>query len=601
MILKLTYNPDIANSQIVSYGSITEQFLDAISQAGMLIPDNLQIDGLLHRFNTTKGKRDLSGWYVAYEDPMPVIVFGDWKSGGEAIKYTAKTGQVWTQADYDLAKIKMEEAKKQSEALKIEKYANAKVEVEAIWDNADIATRDHPYLQKKQLKTGYCAKVGRDGRLIIPLYDEWQNLCSVQYISGDGEKRYHLGGEVKNKFCVVGDLKTHNKIFVAEGFATAATIYETTNIACVVAFSASGLVGITEILKRNLKDTKEIIIVADNDESGVGQKYADQASAKYGAKVILIPTKGDANDYLLAGNDLLSLLTAEEQELSYLSEGVDFVNEEDDEIWMIDGWLPPRGLVMLYGASGSGKTFVVLDMCMHIATSQKLWAGQEMTGGEVIYLAGEGHAGLKRRMGAWLYKYNQDLSSFKKRLWVSRSGCDLDKPEGLYRVVQEIRVSQAKPSVIVIDTLHRFLTGDENSAKDAGVMLKSCDALIREFDCCVILVHHTGVGESAQGRLRGSSSWRAAVDIEIMITKQDKQITISQKKSKDADLIADKIVTLSSAKYFDRKNKKGEQIYSAVIDHNAVIIDSLKYDKDLRKKQIKELWCKAGREIRPLV
>ena len=54
--------------------------------------------------------------------------------------------------------------------------------------------------------------------------------------------------------------------------------------------------------------TQELVIVADNDASGTGQKYADQASAKYGARVVMPPIDGDANDYVSAGHDLKILL-----------------------------------------------------------------------------------------------------------------------------------------------------------------------------------------------------------------------------------------------------------------------------------------------------
>jgi putative DNA primase/helicase len=69
----------------------------------------------------------------------------------------------------------------------------------------------------------------------------------------------------------------------------------------------------------------------------------------------------------------------------------------------------------------------------------------------------------------------------------------------------------------VVDTLHRFLDGDENSATDAKTMLDACSALIQEFACSVILIHHTGVSSEAQHRGRGSSAWRGALDIEISV------------------------------------------------------------------------------------
>ena len=89
---------------------------------------------------------------------------------------------------------------------------------------------------------------------------------------------------------------------------------------------------------------------------------------------------------------------------------------------------------------------------------------------------------------------------------LSRDGCDLNTPDGYRRVVENVRALPTPPTVIVVDTLHRFLSGDENSASDTKTMLDACGALIHEFNCTVLLVHHTGVSEEAQHRARGYSA-----------------------------------------------------------------------------------------------
>jgi RecA-family ATPase len=105
------------------------------------------------------------------------------------------------------------------------------------------------------------------------------------------------------------------------------------------------------------------------------------------------------------------------------------------------------------------------------------------------------------------------------------------------KVVEAIRALPEVPKVIVVDTLHRFLSGDENSAQDAKTMIDACAALMREFGCSIILVHHTGVSDEAQHRARGSSAWKGALEIEISVVpaKGDSPIQIVQRKSKDAE------------------------------------------------------------------
>jgi hypothetical protein len=151
-------------------------------------------------------------------------------------------------------------------------------------------------------------------------------------------------------------------------------------------------------------------------------------------------------------------------------------------------------------------------------------------------------------------------------MWLSREGCDLNTKEGLQHVIDHIRGLNHQPDVIVVDTLHRFLKGDENSAQDAKTMLDACAHLMRGFGCAVILVHHTGVSEEAQHRARGSSAWRGALDIEISVVPGDNGfLRLVQRKSKDAELkppMNGKLEAVTLAGWVD---EDGEAVTSAVL------------------------------------
>jgi hypothetical protein len=218
---------------------------------------------------------------------------------------------------------------------------------------------------------------------------------------------------------------------------------------------------------------------------------------------------------------------------------------------------------MVHGPSGGGKTFVTLDWMLHIAADKPNWLGHKVKGGNMVYLAGEGHHGLRSRIAAW--KHKNKVS--KLNMWVSKSGLDLNTPEGYLKVVESVRALKIKPNVITVDTLHRFMAGDENSAQDAKTMLDACAALMLEFSCTVILVHHTGVSEEAQHRARGSSAWRGALDIEISIvpSKPDKPMEIVQRKSKDAEMAQTVYVELESVAIPGWLDEDGEQVTSAVV------------------------------------
>jgi hypothetical protein len=566
------------------------QFIDAIIEAGLHAPRDIVLDGKIHRFASDDDKRKKPGWYVGYEAPIPVLVFGCWKAGF-TVHRRAETGIKYTPAQEMKLLSQIAEAKKLRDAELERKQEVAAETVELIWPQCTLASPDHPYLKRKGI-SAHGAKVTGDGRLVVPLFSEDGELSSLQYIDGDGNKLYHSGGVTGSRFWLIGELK--QTLYIAEGFATAATIHEATNEAVCVAYSANNLSNVTGIMRAKYGATQDIVIVADHDVSGVGLNEATKASAKHGARVVIPPMLGDANDYVQAGNDLFMLLNPTVEEWLI---GADHFSDKPEPIaWLVKKWLPEQSLIMVHGPSGGGKTFAVLDWMLSIASATATWAGNKVKSGTVVYLAGEGHQGLKGRVAAW--KHKRQVKSLK--MWISKSGCDLNTPEGYQKAASQIRALPHPPSIIVVDTLHRFLLGDENSAQDAKTMLDACAALMREFGCSVLLVHHTGVSEEAQHRARGSSAWRGALDIEISIipSKDGQPLEIVQRKQKDGELepsLYARIEGVLIPGWFDEDN---EPVKSAVLELVDAPIKATAADNKLQehRKMFENAWFDSGAE-----
>ena len=230
---------------------------------------------------------------------------------------------------------------------------------------------------------------------------------------------------------------------------------------------------------------------------------------------------------------------------------------------------------------------------LHIASGKTSWFGRKVKPGNMVYLAGEGHHGLRSRIAAW--KHHHNVSSLN--MWISKAGCDLNTAQGYIKVVEAVRALKVKPAIITVDTLHRFLAGDENSAQDAKTMLDACSALMQEFGCTVILVHHTGVSEEAQHRARGSSAWRGALDIEISIVpgKPGVSMQIIQRKSKDAEMAHTVYVDLASVQIPGWLDEDGEPVSSAVIVKGEEPVETKKvngFDK------FEKAWFASGAEER---
>lgn len=574
------------------------QLRQAIMDAGLEPPEEIILDGKVRRFRSgTKGQGsavDKPGWYVGFMDGIPAGRFGCWRAGVE-VTWRADVGRTLSPSDEMAHALRMSEAKAARDAeLKLTRQV-ASDTVSQIWANAGAASPEHPYLKRKGIQP-HGARVTGDGRLIVPLYNKEGDLSSLQYIDSEGAKKYHPGAATGGTLNMIGSADEPGPVYVAEGFATAATIHEVTGRPCAVAYSAGNLPAVTGTMRERFGAAQDIVIVADNDASDVGRRYAEQASAKHGARYVMPPDLGDANDYHVAGGDLLGLMQPQRDD--WLVSADEFSAQPAPIAWLIKGWLQKEALIMIHGPSGGGKTFVVLDMCMRIAGSLSDWMGRKTHDGTVVYLAGEGHHGLRGRVAAWKHYHGEDTLD----MWVSRDGCDLNTPEGYMRVVDHVRQLRSPPQLIVVDTLHRFLHGDENSAQDAKTMLDACGALIKEFRCSVVLVHHTGVSDEAQHRARGSSAWRGALDIEISVvpSKNERPIEIVQRKMKDGEMLDPVYAELHSVPIPGWIDEDGEQVSSAVLVESDAPPDAPKKDSKLtrHKKMLEAAWWAFGREQR---
>ena len=564
------------------------QLAEAMRLAGIDPPSKIVIDGNLHRFSTKGRSRDNSGWYVAFPDEPVAGRFGCWRDQMDVV-FRADVGRELSAVEQMAIVRRQSEAKARRDEERQRKAEVAAETVADIWASAIAASPDHPYLKKKCIQANGVRATG-DGRLIVPLFDVAGNLSSLQYI-GD-EKRYHPGAVTRGCSWTLGDLDG-GTIFVAEGFATAATIHEVSSRPVVIAYSANNLPEVVRQLREAHGAQQDIVVVADHDASGVGRNKADEAAAKHGARIVMPSELGDANDYVQAGHDLHGLLFPPADD--WLIPADDFAKEPAPIKWLVKRWIQSDALIMVHGPSGGGKTFLVLDQVLSIASKGAIaeWHGHKVRLGKVVYLAGEGHHGLRGRVAAW--KQHHAVTSLD--MWLSRHGIDLNTPGGFQKTADAIRALGDLPAVIVVDTLHRHLLGDENSATDAKTMLDACGALIQEFGCSVILVHHTGVNAEAQHRARGSSAWRGALDIEISVVPGE-TIEIIQRKSKDAEVADPVYGTLATVPIAGWLDEDGDLVTSAVLTRAEAPVDEKKDNKVIKlQKDFEACWWHSGANL----
>ena len=515
------------------------QLIDAMRAAGLEPPDHIEMDGKIHRFRSgTKGSPghgDKPGWYLVFGDGIPAGRFGCWRMGME-VTWRADVGRKLTDFEEMAHARRVNESKVLREAAQERQHQVASETVEKIWLSGVAAHPDHPYLKRKGIQT-HGVRITGDGRLMVPLYDQDGTLSTLQYIDEDGGKLYHPGGKSGGKFWMIGSLDEPGPLYVAEGFATAATIYETTSRPCVVAYSASSLVPVTASLREMYGATQDIVIVADHDKHGVGQRYADQASAKFGARVIIPPIEGmDANDYVQAGHNLSALLiqqtgTSVMDKLQVVfgdQLGSDY--EAPDEL--VEGLMTIGSSVVVYGDSNSGKTFWALSVATAIATGSDCY-GRKTDPGLVVYLASEAPASIRSRMQAIKKFHGCSLENLAMVPVPMNFYSGAQDAHDVIEMVRAIEKIKGKPVRLIIgDTLARMSAGaNENSGEDMGPVMARFDQVATATGAAMMIIHHNGK-DAARGA-RGWSGIRAHIDTEIEVTEKEGTRSVSVTKQRE--------------------------------------------------------------------
>jgi len=225
--------------------------------------------------------------------------------------------------------------------------------------------------------------------------------------------------------------------------------------------------------------------------------------------------------------------------------------------WLVENILEQGSLNLLFGEPASGKSLFALDwaFCM---TAGMDWHDYRTKETDVVIIAGEGFAGMKRRLKALEVKYQMKAP---EKLFISERPAQLQDEENAAFVADSIKAICPNPGLVIIDTLHRNMDGDENSSKDIGKFINNLDMHLKPLGAAILVVHHSGHGN--KDRSRGSSSIRAAMDAEFSANKTDNSITLTCHKAKDFEALDPLQFTLKPTElgWFDEDDEPMTSVY----------------------------------------
>lgn len=298
---------------------------------------------------------------------------------------------------------------------------------------------------------------------------------------------------------------------------------------------------------------RQVYIYPDNDEAGlVFAAEIGQHLKANGCNVICckphssLPEKGDLHE----ANEMNLYLSSDELEGYILGSPADrprgaffvepvsrIIQQVDEPNWLINDVIEQESLVSVFGAAKSGKSFVAIAMAAAISSGKEFFGHGVKKKSSVLYIAGEGLRGIRSRCSVLDDKESLADAPFYISNRTVRINDDADFT-ALIAEIEMIVASHGELNLLVLDTFQRVFSGNENSSEDVGAFISKLDKLIADYKCCVLIVHHTGHGNS--DRARGSSVIPASLDNEFKVVRDNNSpddemhLTFEQTLNKDS-------------------------------------------------------------------
>ncbi|MUT71510.1 toprim domain-containing protein [Stutzerimonas frequens] len=262
-------------------------------------------DATLHRFHVPGDRTgSRNGWYVLFADGLAAGAFGSWRTG-ETHYWSG--GEAVTAAEAEQVRQRIEQARRQREAERHQRQQSAAKLANRWWHDAGRADTAHPYLVAKQVRRHALRQRGDE--LLVPLYHAGQ-LVNLQRITPDGGKRFLSGGQVKGSYSPLGCITAGQPLYACEGWATGATLHETTEAAVACAMNAGNLLSVGLELRRRYPEAM-LIFAGDDDrqtaaagKGNPGRAAANAAAVAVGGRVVFPDWPASAPPSLTDFNDL---------------------------------------------------------------------------------------------------------------------------------------------------------------------------------------------------------------------------------------------------------------------------------------------------------
>ena len=314
---------------------------------------------------------------------------------------------------------------------------------------------------------------------------------------------------------------------------------------------------------------RRVTIWPDNDEDGqVYAKSVAELCQEAGAKEVEVvevpaewPDKWDLADPLPEGVTLDNLydllLTARNAIPATIISLADLLAEPDTpEPWLVDHLLSTGCLSLIASKPGAGKTTLIEDAALSIATGRP-WLGRDVRQGPVVYYCFDQHRRFVkehfRNMGA----------TGEEEIFIHFDPIEGD-PVGLLTSY----IETYKPVLVIVDMLAQFFDLVDTGGKDGTVNyakmskhLTPLRSLAEQSTTHIALVHHGRKGESSEDSILGSTAITGRVDTVLLLDREEEQRNLRTTKQRGSgDTLEKTIIELDADGRIQTAGTKAEAV-----------------------------------------
>lgn len=522
---------------------------DAMAAHGLTPPDNIEPGRIVRFPGSGKPASNRAGWLKLFPDGEGAV-FGDWSTGLNETWQARKPAN-----DDELQRWRKlaEQAQAEAEAERHQKATKAAQTAADTWSKAEDPDGLHGYLVAKDIEAHGIKQDGDD--LLIPVYVD-NMISSIQRIKPNGDKKFLHGGKIKAGHFIIGE--PCETVVIAEGYATGASIFESTGHPVAVAFNAGQLKPVAEHIRNKHPDAK-ITIAADDDrktEGNPGIKAATDASQAVRGYLATPGTDGDFNDLHQAeGADAVRTrikAATRPGELEIVSiEDLDKA-EIPDPLHIVEKLLPAGVASSLASHGGKGKTTLATHAGVSVAMGRP-FMGLEVEQVPVLFYSAEDGADITRyrlkriienediapgNLAKWLHII--DATDIDPALFIERNERDDfgSTKRGLTTPVFKELTEKAKDlhaRLVIIDNASDTFEANENERARVRGFIRALAQMARAIDGAVLLLSHVDkatakTGGNSEG-YSGSTAWHNSVRSRMFLHGEGRNLTLEHQKA----------------------------------------------------------------------